>query len=275
MLKICNVAYSYNTAEGSTPALYGINADINSGITAIIGHTGSGKSTLAEIISGITAPLSGKVEFDGQTLRKIKNKIGMVFQYPEHQLFAETVYDDIAYGIRQKGLGAEEIKKQVISTARLVGLSEKQLSMSPFQLSGGQQRMAALAGILVFKPRLLVLDEPAAGLDPSTKRHMFGIIQMLINKDPSMIIVFITHSMEDAAEYAEDILLLDKGRLIAHSSPDQLFASKKIPNECRPAAARLSDELIKHGIDVGNVFTEHSAAAAILKIYKGGGRNAP
>lgn len=277
MLEINNISYSYNTPEGSTEALKNISANIRSGITAVIGHTGSGKSTLAEIVSGVTKPNSGTITLDGAPVNEISDKIGIVFQYPEHQLFAETVYEDIAYGLSRKRLNEELIKKRVLAAAQLVGIDEKRLSMSPFHLSGGQQRMAALAGILILEPKLLVLDEPAAGLDPSAKCHMFEILRMLIQNDPSMTIVFITHSMEDAAEYASDILLLDKGRLIAHEAPEELFTKKEMLEQyglTLPAAACLAEELRRHNIDIGQVFTEDAAAEAILKIYKGGIGNA-
>ncbi|MCI8521178.1 MAG: energy-coupling factor transporter ATPase, partial [Clostridia bacterium] len=222
MIKAENVNYIY---QQGTPferqALYDINLEIPDGsFTAIIGHTGSGKSTLIQHFNALVKPTSGKITIDGidvtaakTDLKLIRRTVGLVFQYPEHQLFEETVYKDIAFGPTNMGLSSEEIDERVRESAALAGLNENLLERSPFDLSGGQKRRAAIAGVLAMKPKVLILDEPTAGLDPSGRDSILKTIKSLHKKNRDMIIIFISHSMEDVAKTAEHIIVMNKGRI--------------------------------------------------------------
>lgn len=277
MIELNNVSYSYPAPSGRTAALNGITAAIRPGITAVIGCTGSGKSTLTEIIAGITAPDSGTVTLDGKPVRECRKKIGSVFQYPEYQLFAETVYDDIAYGPKNLGITGDALDKCVKDAAYRAGLTDKQLTLQPFELSGGQKRLAALAGILAMSPEVLVLDEPAAGLDPSGRTHLFEILRELRTASPEMTILFVTHSMEDAAQYADDIIVLRQGTIAAHDTPENIFSDAALLSECSlafPEMAALSRLLADGGMNIGTPLTVEDAFMRISEFLKGGGSNA-
>lgn len=266
MIRLDNISYSYS----DTPAIVSVSADIKSGITAVIGAAGSGKSTLCEIISGIIAPDTGTVTINGRPASECTGAVGTVFQYPEHQLFAETVYDDIAFG--PKNLDLTELDKRVKAAAKTVGLKPELLDMDPFLLSGGEKRLAAIAGILATEPRVLVLDEPAAGLDPRGKKRIFEILKELKNADADKTIVFVTHSMDDAAEYADNIILLKNGRLAAQGSPREVFGSDTSAEP--PEIVKLAALLAENGIDIGKPITEDEAYAAISALLSGGARDA-
>lgn len=272
MISLDNISYSYRSPAGATTALSGITAEITRGITAVIGPTGSGKSTLSEIICGLTVPDTGKVTIDGRPLKEHINRIGMVFQYPEYQLFAETVYDDIAYGPKNLGISGTELDKRVRAAAETVGLRKELLKADPFRLSGGEKRLAALAGVLAMQPRVLVLDEPAAGLDPRGRRKVFEIIHSLADNDTDMSIIFVTHSMDDAAEHADDILSLHDGKLIAHGSPREIFYSAA--PDTVPEIVTLAQLLRERGIDIGKPANRTEAYTAVMQLLKGGDENA-
>lgn len=277
MLNIKNISYSYKSPTGISAALNNINAEISPGITAIAGRTGSGKTTLAEIISGITKSDKGEVSLNGKPISSQCGAAGIVFQYAEHQLFAETVYEDIAFGPKNLGLSGDKLDKCIREAAQLTGITDKQLSMSPHELSGGQKRLAALAGVLAMKPRLLVLDEPAAGLDPSGRARIFSILRSLCDSDREMIIIFVTHSMEAAAEYADSIIVLKDGSIAAQGSPYEIFSDTALINECGldlPETAQLAAELSVRGINIGNVLTVNEAYSGIMEYLKGGGSDA-
>ena len=270
MTEIKNVSYKYNSPARSVHALKNITASIPSGkVTAVIGHTGSGKSTLMELIAGIIKPDSGAITIDGR--EPSPETAGLVFQYPEYQLFAETVYDDIAFGPLNSGCGKDETDQRVKYAALKTHISDELMKRSPFELSGGQKRLAALAGILAMRRDVLLLDEPAAGLDPSGRQIVFSIISELIEDNKNMTVVFVTHSMEDAAEFADNILVLDSGSLILHGTPDEVFTNKELLISCGldiPEMMKLSDALLERGIDIGRPASVSDAYRNILRILQ-------
>lgn len=285
MIKAENVNYIY---QQGTPferqALYDINLEIPDGsFTAIIGHTGSGKSTLIQHFNALVKPTSGKITIDGidvtaakTDLKLIRRTVGLVFQYPEHQLFEETVYKDIAFGPTNMGLSSEEIDERVRESAALAGLNENLLERSPFDLSGGQKRRAAIAGVLAMKPNVLILDEPTAGLDPSGRDSILKTIKSLHKKNRDMIIIFISHSMEDVAKTAEHIIVMNKGRIETEGSVSEIFEKadtlRKIGLNV-PQITTLCDRLRNAGLNLPeNIYTVGYAADALTSLL-GGGRN--
>lgn len=199
--------------------------------TAVIGQTGAGKTSLLKLINGILSPASGSIQVDDITLEnstkktdlnRVRKRVGMVFQFPENQLFAETVEADIAFGPKNFNFSAEEIRRSVDQSLEQVGLSQALLSRSPFSLSGGQQRRVALAGVLATKPDILVLDEPGAGLDANGKREIFSLIKTL-NEQEQVTVLVVTHDMNDVAMYADHVLLLDKGKVVTYQETKAFF----------------------------------------------------
>lgn len=245
-----NVIYTYSKGTSfERRALDGVSLSIQKGeIVAVIGHTGSGKSTLVQHLNGLLVPDSGSASIDGISLsdkgrsaRQVRQQVGMVFQYPEHQLFAETVYEDIAFGPKNKGFSEEEIDRQVREAMTFVGLDfETFARRSPFQLSGGQMRRVAIAGVVAMNPDYLVLDEPSAGLDPRSRNAVFREI-MALHKSRGIAIVLVTHSMEEAAKYADRMLVINDGRILFDGPPTDIFREH-------------SEELVRSGTDVPQVF---------------------
>lgn len=232
LVKINDLNYIYNA---NTPfekkALDNINLHIDEGdFIGLIGHTGSGKSTLVQHLNGIMKPTSGNIIVDGinicdknANLREIRQKVGLVFQYPEHQLFEETVYKDIAFGPKNLGLKDEELKLRVQSSMELVGLDYNTLKdRSPFELSGGQKRRVAIAGVIAMKPKLLVLDEPTAGLDPSGRDEILDEIKKLYLKE-GITIILVSHSMEDVAKLSNRIFVMDRGKIVIDDATREVF----------------------------------------------------
>lgn len=230
-LEFKNVSVIYG--EGSPfrkAALNNITTSFPKGeITGIIGHTGSGKSTLASLTNGLLKPTSGEILLDGENIWakpkemiRIRSRVGLVFQYPEYQLFDETVEEDIAFGPKNMKLPDEEIKNRVKLAAEFCGLSEKELKRSPFELSGGQKRRAAIAGVLAMRPEILVLDEPAAGLDPKGKEEILaGLAEYKKNYGATLLII--SHSMEDIAKYADEILVMKGGEIYMQGGVEDIF----------------------------------------------------
>ncbi|WP_453992391.1 energy-coupling factor ABC transporter ATP-binding protein [Bacillus nitroreducens] len=215
-------------------ALYDVNADIKSGsYVAIIGHTGSGKSTILQHLNGLLQPTSGSITIGDRTisskqkeknLKPLRKNVGVVFQFPEHQLFEETVEKDICFGPLNFGVPLEEARERAREAIQMVGLSEEYLSKSPFDLSGGQMRRVAIAGILAMSPQILVLDEPTAGLDPRGRLEIMEMFYQL-HKERGLTTILVTHSMEDASRYADQILVMEKGTIKFQGSPVEIFTN--------------------------------------------------
>lgn len=232
ILELKNVCYTYGTGTPfEKKAVNDVSFSVNKGeLIGIIGHTGSGKSTLVQMLNGLMKPTSGQVLLDGvdiwdkpKEIRKIRFKVGMVFQYPEYQLFEETVYKDIAFGPTNKGLSAEEIDKEVRRAARFTGLKDELLDKSPFDLSGGEKRRAAIAGVIAMDPDVLVLDEPTAGLDPMGRDVLLSQI-IRYHKERQNTVLIVSHSMEDIARVADRIVVMNKSQLVMFDETQKIFA---------------------------------------------------
>ncbi len=246
----------------------------------IIGHTGSGKSTLIQHLNGLLKPTSGKVLFEGQDIwaskeytRQIRFQVGLVFQYPEYQLFEETVYKDIAFGPGNMGLDAAEIDRRVRQAAKFVGLSDEILEKSPFELSGGQKRRVAIAGVIAMEPSVLILDEPTAGLDPVGVESILQNIRDYHNAKNATIII-VSHSMEEVARTVDRLVVVDGGRIPFHGSPREVFAHEEELVSMGlgvPQMTRVFHRLRQMGVDIDpSVYTIGQAKAAILeKLGKG------
>ena len=255
MIEIKNLSYTYmKNTPFEKNALKNISFGVQEGnFFAIAGHTGSGKSTLIQIIAGLIDFKIGTVEVDGEPIKNksARRKIGIVFQYPEDQLFEETVEKDIAFGPRNFGLSEDEIKKRVDEAMKLVGLDFSLKKLSPFELSGGQRRRAAIAGILALKPKYLILDEPTAGLDPRARKKFLAEIQRLHKSGVTIILV--THSMEDIATLAERVLVLTDGEILFEGTPRKLFTKAEILTRAGlelPSATRLIQKISRAGFNV-------------------------
>lgn len=279
MIEVKNVSYSYQ----NDVALKDINLIIPDGLTvALIGHTGSGKSTLAEHLNGLLRPDSGEIFIDGRNIRDLKVKdicktVGLVFQYPERQLFEETVYEDIAFGPKNLGLSGEEIKDRVLSAAAMTGLNEDSLKKSPFELSGGQMRRAAIAGVLAMKPKILILDEVMAGLDPKGKKSVMEMIKRLRNENKDMTVIFVSHSMEDAALLADKIIVMNEGRVEMYADVSEIFSNEKKLQKIGlgiPQITSVMRKLREKGYDVSDKIYSAEAAAAEIKAFLAGENNA-
>ncbi len=260
-------------------ALDEVSAKIHGGIiTGIIGHTGSGKSTLVQMFNGILKPHRGRVLLDGEDIwekpkeiRKIRFRVGLVMQYPEYQLFEDTVYKDIAYGPKNMGLSEDEIHKSVIEAAHFADLDAELLARSPFDLSGGQKRRVAIAGIIAMRPDVLVLDEPAAGLDPRGRKAIFDNIKQY-QKESGRTVVIVSHSMEDMARYCDRLLVMSKGKVILEGTPREVFASANTLEAVGldiPSVSKLVLALRERGIELdGSIYTVEDAYKEIIKLYK-------
>ncbi len=259
IIKLENVTVRYG--EG-TPfaltALDGINLDIPAGcVCGIIGHTGSGKSTLAQLLNGLLQPTRGKVLFKGedinrskQSVNDIRFKVGLVFQYPEYQLFEETVEKDIAFGPHNMSLSEEEISKRVADAARFCGIDREMLAASPFEISGGQKRRAAIAGVIAMSPEVLVLDEPAAGLDPKGRDEILGGL-VEYRKTTGTTMILISHSMEDIANWCDRIVVMKNGGVFMQGTVEEIFESAERLFDAGldvPQITKLFIELKKRGV---------------------------
>ena len=241
----------------------------------VMGHTGSGKSTLIQHFNGLLRPTSGKILIDGKdiwedkdNIRNVRFKVGLVFQYPEYQLFEETVYRDIAFGPKNMGLDDAEIKRRVLETAHDIGLSEELMERSPFELSGGQKRRVAIAGVMAMEPKILILDEPTAGLDPAGRDKILEHIKNYHRRTKNTILI-VSHSMEDIASFADKILVMNKGKLFCYDDTVNVFARADEISEIGldvPQITKVFGELKRRGLDFGKeVFTVGYAKELLLK----------
>ena len=280
ILEIKNLNYIYSAG---TPfehkALDDISFCVYPGeFIGIIGHTGSGKSTLMQQLNGLLKPTSGQILLDGQdiwsdkmTTRQARFRVGLVFQYPEYQLFEETVYKDIAFGPKNLGLGPEEVDRRVREAAGFVGLTEKQLEVSPFDLSGGQKRRVAIAGVIAMEPEVLILDEPTAGLDPVGRAGILSNIEAY-RKAKNATIMMVSHSMEDVARLTDRLLVMNGSRLAMDGTPAEIFthAQELVQMGLNiPQVTQVFLHLKELGLQVENVYTISQAVAA-LRTIRGG-----
>lgn len=280
-IKIENLCHVYMPG---TPfekvALDNINLEINDGdFTAIIGHTGSGKSTLIQHINGLLEPTSGQIFVDGVDITKdkaslieVRKKVGLVFQYPEYQLFEETIAKDIAFGPKNLGLNDDEIQKRVIEAMEMVGLDyEIYKDKSPFDLSGGQKRRVAIAGVIAMKPKVLILDEPTAGLDPKGRDDIFYQIKKL-HSEYNLTIIIVSHSMEDVAKIANSVIVMSDGKIVLNDSTSKVFNNSDLLESIGlgvPQVTYLMKTLKEKGFDVSaDAYTIDQAKAELLKILQ-------
>lgn len=281
IIKVENVSYIYGKG---TPfqkiALDNVSIGFEKGkITGLIGHTGSGKSTLVSLLNGLSKPTEGRILLNGvdiwekpKEISKIRFKVGVVMQYPEYQLFDDTVWSDIGFGPRNQGLDTEEIKKRTLDAIRFTGISKDILDKSPFDLSGGQKRRVAIAGVIAMKPDVLVLDEPAAGLDPRGRREILGGLRKLVEETGTTIIL-VSHSMEDMAHYCDNVVVMNSSRIYKSGAVNEIFSLGSELSDIGldvPMVSKIADELIKRGIPLsGTLYTVEGVKNAIIEYMKG------
>ena len=260
-------------------ALDGVSFAVERGeFIGIIGHTGSGKSTLMQHLNGLLKPTSGKVLLDGvdiwkdkKTTRQARFRVGLVFQYPEYQLFEETVYKDIAFGPKNMGLSDEEVDRRVREAASFVNLTEQQLQVSPFDLSGGQKRRVAIAGVIAMEPEVLILDEPTAGLDPKGREEILENIQAY-RRAKNATIMMVSHSMSDVARLTDRLLVMSGARLAMDGTPDHVFTRAAELVEMGldiPDVTRVFLRLRELGLDVAPVYSVEQAVASLQRVKEG------
>lgn len=282
ILEMEQVSYTYGAGSPfEQQALRDVSFQTVPGeLLGIIGHTGSGKSTLIRHLNGLLRPSAGQIRLDGQDIwerpkeiRSIRFRVGMVFQYPEYQLFEETVRKDIAFGPRNMGLPEEEIDRRVQEAAALVGLSSELLEKSPFDLSGGEKRRAAIAGVMAMEPEILILDEPTAGLDPRGREQVFAMIREY-RRQRDVTVLLVSHSMEDVARLADRVLVMEQGQIAMLDTAPAVFsraAELEAMGLTVPAVTRIMLLLQRAGIPVASdVYTVEQAYARLLPLLKGG-----
>ena len=287
MAPILQVENLHHVYSAGTPfehiALDDVSFSIDRGeFVGIIGHTGSGKSTLIQHLNGLLKPTSGKIILDGQDIwsdkqltRQSRFRVGLVFQYPEYQLFEETVYKDIAFGPKNMKLSVDEIDRRVREAASFVGITEEQLQVSPFDLSGGQKRRVAIAGVIAMEPEVLILDEPAAGLDPEGREEILKNIEAY-RQVKNATIIMVSHSMTDVARLTDRLLVMNGAKLVMDGTPEAVFARADELVEMGldiPEITRVFQNLSKMGLDIPPVYTIEQAVR-VLTSLKGGSANA-
>ncbi|MBO7185022.1 MAG: energy-coupling factor transporter ATPase [Oscillospiraceae bacterium] len=280
ILQVQNLTHTYSAG---TPfehtALENINFSVNRGeFIGIIGHTGSGKSTLMQHLNGLLKPSSGQILLDGKDIwsdkkltRQARFRVGLVFQYPEYQLFEETVYKDIAFGPKNMGLDKAEIDRRVRQSAEFVGLTEQQLQSSPFDLSGGQKRRVAIAGVIAMEPEVLILDEPTAGLDPVGREEILSNIQRY-RQAKNATIMMVSHSMNDVARLTDRLLVLNGSHIAMNGTPDEVFCHAEELEQMGldiPEITRVFLRLRAMGLPVEPVYTMEQGVAALKKLKEG------
>ena len=264
-------------------AINDVNIEISQGeFVGVIGHTGSGKSTLIQHFNGLLKPTSGKIYLDGKDIwadksqiRSVRFQVGLVFQYPEYQLFEETVYKDIAFGPKNMGLSDDEVDLRVRESAALVGLKNDILNKSPFELSGGQKRRVAIAGVIAMEPKVLILDEPTAGLDPRGRDLILSEIQQY-HQEKKNTILLVSHSMEDIVKYASRVLVMNHAEVYAFDTVEKVFSRVQQLRSLGldvPQITRIFYQLKAHGVDIDtNVYSvEHAKTLILEKLKKAGG----
>lgn len=277
-IKVENLNYIYGQGTAFEQyALKDVNFEIPDGqFVGIIGHTGSGKSTLIQHLNGLIKPTSGHIYYNGEdiyqegySLKLLRSKVGLVFQYPEHQLFEVDVFSDVCYGPKNLGLPKEEIEERAKEALMLVNLDESLWKQSPFELSGGQKRRVAIAGVMAMKPEVLILDEPTAGLDPKGRDEILDQILELHDKK-GMTIILVSHSMEDIARYADRLMVMNQGEKVYDGTPKEVFEHYKELEAIGLAAPQITyivHELKDHGVPIDNdITTVEEAKAAILRL---------
>lgn len=277
IIKTENLTYTYSQGTPfEKTAVDNVQLEIEGGeLIGIIGHTGSGKSTLIQHFNGLIRPTSGKIYIDGQDIwdksvkiRDIRFKVGLVFQYPEYQIFEETVYKDISFGPKNMGLTEEETDKRVRETAKMLEIPEDMLERSPFELSGGQKRRVAIAGVMAMEPKVLILDEPTAGLDPKGRDKVLELIAKY-QREKNTTVLLVSHSMEDVARFASKILVMNKGKLFCYDDTAAVFRRSAEIAEMGlavPQITRVFDRLRAMGYDLPrDIYTVEQAKAAVLQ----------
>ena len=279
-----NISYTYGVDSGfSKQALKDVSLVIEKNeYIGLIGHTGSGKSTLAQMLNGLLRATEGRIFYDEQDIyddnfkmKELRKKVGLVFQYPEHQLFESTVFADVCFGPKNLGLNKKETELRAFEALELVGFEKELFYSSPFELSGGQKRRAAIAGVVAMRPEVLILDEPTAGLDPKGRDEIFDMVTHLKER-LDMTVILVSHSMEDVARYVDRILVMNDGRLMYDDTPKAVFSHYKELEAIGLAAPEVTyvmNDLIKRGINVdASAITLEEGVASILEQFRNKGR---
>ena len=274
-----NYSYSEGTAY-QIQALKDINLQIEEGqFIGIIGHTGSGKSTLTQLLNGLLRATSGHIYVDGEDIydedydmKKLRNKVGLVFQYPEHQLFETTNFEDVCFGPKNQGLDRKEVELRAFEALQNVGFPEDLYYQPPFDLSGGQKRRVAIAGVLAMKPQVLILDEPTAGLDPAGRDEILGLVTKM-HKELGITIILVSHSMEDVAEYVERLIVMNQGEVMYDGAPKEVYAHYKeleAVGLAAPQVTYLMNELAGKGlpVDTGATTVKEAAQSILAALHK-------
>ena len=284
IITVENLTHTYGVGTPfERSAVEGLTMSVRRGeLLGLIGHTGSGKSTLIQHLNGLLRPTAGRVLLDGKDIwaepkkiRDVRFRVGLVFQYPEYQLFEETVYRDIAFGPKNMGLGGDELDRRVREAARFAGLDEALLDKSPFALSGGQKRRVAIAGVIAMEPEVLVLDEPSAGLDPRGREELLAHIRAY-HRERGNTVVLVSHSMEEIARHAERIVVLSRGKTLMSGTPHEVFSRGRELLRAGldvPQATRIAMELWQRGLPIDPaVYTVEELRGALLALREGGAR---
>lgn len=284
IISVKNLSHSYTDgASYKTDAIKNISFSINKGeIIGIVGHTGSGKSTLIQHLNGLIKTDKGHIFIDGEDIwenpkeiTKVRHKVGLVFQYPEYQLFEETAYKDIAYGPANMGLSSSEIDSRVRLAAQMVGVTTDMLNESPFDFSGGEKRRVAIAGVIAMQPQVLIMDEPSAGLDPKGRKLIFDLIKNYRDKTGSTVIV-VSHNMDDIAACADRIIVMNRGELVMFDTPENVFYDSTMLASLSldfPSAARIAEKLRAKGVNLPKgILTMQQLVNCISAINKGGAK---
>ena len=274
-----NYSYSEGTAY-QIQALKDINLKIEEGqFIGIIGHTGSGKSTLTQLLNGLLRATSGHIYVDGEDIydedydmKKLRNKVGLVFQYPDHQLFETTNFEDVCFGPKNQGLDRKEVELRAFEALQNVGFPEDLYYQPPFDLSGGQKRRVAIAGVLAMKPQVLILDEPTAGLDPAGRDEILGLVTKM-HKELGITIILVSHSMEDVAEYVERLIVMNQGEVMYDGTPKEVYAHYKeleAVGLAAPQVTYLMNELAQKGlpVDTGDTTVKEAAQSILAALCK-------